>query len=140
MMKINEKQLRQIIAKSINEAFRYDGDTINSKYNILISEQDYNDIYYDFPGLTLGGAARKGFEYIYADGLLEEDMRTDYFYVINPKLPDDNVLPNSFYGWYKGRKVIIGIWRDGGMVYGHAVYADDREAIERMKKMAKESK
>ena len=39
-VKINENELRDIIAESVNEAFRYDGDDEPMKYNILVSDRD----------------------------------------------------------------------------------------------------
>ena len=138
-VKINENELRDMIAKSVNEAFSYDGDDAPMKYNILVSDRDLNEMLYNFPGLINRAAAtRGGLNYVYADGKIEEDMGTDYFYVINPRIPDLHSLPTSFYGWYKGKKVIIGVWKPRGEdQYGHAVYADDKEALDSMKRLAR---
>ena len=138
-VKINENELRDIIAESVNEAFRYDGDDAPMKYNILVSDRDLDEMLSYFPGLINRAAAtRDGLKYVYADGKIEDYMGgTDYFYIINPRMPDLNSLPTSFYGWYKGRKVIIGVWEYGGLQCGRAVYADDKKALERMERLAR---
>ena len=138
-VKINENELRDMIAKSVNEAFRFDGDNEMMKYNILVSDRDLDEMLYNFPGLINRAAAtRDGLKYVYADGKIENDMGgTDYFYIINPRIPDLNSLPTSFYGWYKGRKVIIGVWEYGDLQCGRAVYVDDKEALGRMKRLAR---
>lgn len=138
-VKINENELRDIIAESVNEAFRYDGDDAPMKYNILVSDRDLDEMLSYFPGLINRAAAtRDGLKYVYADGKIEDDMGgTDYFYIINPRMPDLQSLPTSFYGWYKGRKVIIGVWEYGGLQCGRAVYVDDKKALERMEGLAR---
>lgn len=138
-VKINENELRDIIAESVNEAFRYDGDDAPMKYNILVSDRDLDEMLSYFPGLINRAAAtRDGLKYVYADGKIEDDMGgTDYFYIINPRMPDLHSLPTSFYGWYKGRKVIIGVWEYGGLQCGRAVYVDDKKALERMERLAR---
>ena len=138
-VKINENELRDIIAESVNEAFRYDGDDAPMKYNILVSDRDLDEMLSYFPGLINRAAAtRDGLKYVYADGKIEDDMGgTDYFYIINPRMPDLHSLPTSFYGWYKGRKVIIGVWEYGGLQCGRAVYVDDKKALERMEGLAR---
>ena len=138
-VKINENELRDMIAKSVNEAFRYDGDDAPMKYNILVSDRDLDEMLSYFPGLINRAAAtRDGLKYVYADGKIEDDMGgTDYFYIINPRMPDLHSLPTSFYGWYKGRKVIIGGWEYGGLQCGRAVYVDDKKALERMERLAR---
>ena len=130
-MKINEKQLRQIIAQSINEAF----DANTPQNNILISDQDIEEIESNFPGvLNRGMITRKPVD---ADGEIERDMGgTDYFYVINPQVPNTNTLPYSFYGWYKGRKVIICRYEMQG---GLAVYADDKAAVAHLQRNIREA-
>ena len=138
-VKINENELRDIIAESVNEAFRYDGDDAPMKYNILVSDRDLDEMLSYFPGLINRAAATgDGLKYVYADGKIEDDMGgTDYFYIINPRMPDLHSLPTSFYGWYKGRKVIIGVWEYGGLQCGRAVYVDDKKALERMERLAR---
>lgn len=138
-VKINENELRDIITESVNEAFRYDGDDAPMKYNILVSDRDLDEMLSYFPGLINRAAAtRDGLKYVYADGKIEDDMGgTDYFYIINPRMPDLHSLPTSFYGWYKGRKVIIGVWEYGGLQCGRAVYVDDKKALERMERLAR---
>lgn len=138
-VKISENELRDIIAESVNEAFRYDGDDAPMKYNILVSDRDLDEMLSYFPGLINRAAAtRDGLKYVYADGKIEDDMGgTDYFYIINPRMPDLHSLPTSFYGWYKGRKVIIGVWEYGGLQCGRAVYVDDKKALERMERLAR---
>lgn len=133
MMKINEKILRRIIAKSINEAL----DANAPQNNILISDKDIEEIESNFPGvLNRGMITRKPVEWIYADGEIERDMGgTDYFYVINPQVPNTNTLPFSFYGWYKGRKVIICRYEAQG---GLAVYADDKAAVAHLQRNIRE--
>ena len=138
-IKINENELRDMIAKSVNEAFIYNGDDAPMKYNILVSDRDLDEMLSYFPGLINRAAAtRDGLKYVYADGKIENDMGgTDYFYIINPRMPDLHSLPTSFYGWYKGRKVIIGVWEYGGLQCGRAVYVDDKKALERMERLAR---
>ena len=138
-IKINENELRDIIAKSVNEAFRYDGDNEMMKYNILVSDRDLDEMLYNFPGLINRAAAtRDGLKYVYADGKLEADMgSTDYFYIINPRMPDLYSLPTFFYGWYKWKKVIIGVWKYEDLQCGRAVYVDDKKALERMERLAR---
>ena len=138
-VKINENELRDIIAESVNEAFRYDGDDAPMKYNILVSDRDLDEMLSYFPGLINRAAAtRDGLKYVYADGKIEDDMGgTDYFYIINPRMPDLHSLPTSFYGWYKGRKVIIGVWEYGGLQCGRAVYVADEKALGRMERLAR---
>lgn len=105
-VKINENELRDMIAKSVNEAFSYDGDDAPMKYNILVSDRDLNEMLYNFPGLINRAAAtRGGLNYVYADGKIENDMGgTDYFYVINPRIPDLHSLPTSFLWLVQGKE------------------------------------
>lgn len=129
-----DEDKRKTTAANNNEAL----DANTPQNNILISEQDIEEIESNFPGvLNPGMITRKSVEWIYADGELEKDMGyTDYFYVINPQVPNTNTLPYSFYGWYKGRKVVICRYEAHE---GLAVYADDKAAVEHLQRNMREA-